>query len=85
MECYQESTHVYYPRHEYIGGTCTRCGETDPEMDGDEQERLKELAAATLAAGGYSQAGVPVPYATTYYDAEGSPVVRHLPHGYESA
>lgn len=83
MICWEVSTNVGYPCHEYIGGKCCRCGEVDPDQSEEVQEELAQLAAETVAAGGYVQEGSPVPYSRTYYDADGRPVVRELPTGWE--
>ena len=81
-QCFDERTNVSYPRHEFIKGRCTRCGEPDPQYADEAQRELTKLLDETLEAGGFFINGVPVPHMKTLYNKEGEPILRLTAEGY---
>lgn len=74
-KCFQNSTNVYYPDHEYIGGRCAQCGEDEPDENNEQAARL--WVTGEKKKGSYTQGNSPVPYMTTLYSQDGAPIARY--------
>ena len=49
LKCFDDNQHVWYPAHEWVRGTCPRCGMKQPGVSDENREEMADAHAAQRA------------------------------------
>ena len=49
LKCFDDNQRVWYPAHEWVRGTCPRCGMKQPGVSDENREEMADAHAAQRA------------------------------------